>query len=99
GRGGDRNELDLELVELEFLLYGIDDPVADVDCKADRLRIVVQIGKRNRRVAVAYGDRARFLDVLQRPRQFLGSRLSRAERGSERQANHAQVFHWCPPRW
>ena len=41
-RGGDRIELDLELVELELLLYRVDDPVADVDREADRLLVLVE---------------------------------------------------------
>ena len=70
---------DLELVELELLLHGVDDFVTDVHRKPDRLLVVVQIGKWNRRVAIAKGDRAGFLDFPQRPRELFGAGL----RGTE----------------
>src|SRR6202011_6158980 len=84
GRRRHRIKLDLELVEIELLFHGVDDLVTDVNRKADRLLTVVQIGKRNRRVAVAKGDRAGFLDVLQRPRELFGADLPGRERGGER---------------
>src|SRR5215212_9852457 len=88
GRRGDGIELDLELVELELLLYRVDDLVTDVHRKTDRLLVIVEIGKRYRGVAMTEGDRAVFLDVLQRARELLGIRLPRTERGGKRQANH-----------
>ena len=44
---------------------------ADVDRKADRLLVVIEIGERNRQVAVTDRDGAGFLDVLQRAGELL----------------------------
>jgi hypothetical protein len=44
---------------------------ANVYRKADRLLAVVEIGERNRRVAVTDRDDAGFLDFLQRAGEFL----------------------------
>ncbi len=99
GRRGHRVELDLELVELELLLHGIDDLVADVHGVADGLLVVVEIGERDRGIAVAERDRAGVLDVLQRAGQLLGLSLARAERGGEREANEIFACHTSTPSW
>ncbi len=97
GRRRHRIELDLELVELELFLDGVDDAVTDVNRKADRLLVVVQIGKRNRRVAEADGDRAGLLDFFQRAFELFGVGLPDAESSGEREAHHTQVFHSGSP--
>ncbi len=97
GRRRHRIELDLELVELELLLHGIDDLVADVHRVADRLLVVVEIGERNRQIAIAERDRAGFLDILQRPRELLGIRLATEERHGERIAKNTCAIHRYSP--
>ena len=96
-RRGHRIELDLELVELELLLHGVDDLVANVHGEADRLLVVVEIGERNRGIAEAERDRAGLLDVLQCPGQVLGVGLAHAKRGCERKAQNLQSFHSSTP--
>src|SRR6266403_5890049 len=98
GRRRYRIEFDRELVELELVLHGIDDLVTYVDRKDDRLLVVIEIGKWNRRVAVADGDGAGFLDFFERPREFLGIGLPGTERGGERKTDHTQAFHSFSPR-
>ena len=87
GRRGHRIELDLELVELELLLHGVDDLVADVHREPDRLLVVVEIGERDRGVAEAERDRAGVLDLLQRAGQLLGAGLADDEARGERKAD------------
>jgi hypothetical protein len=99
GRRRHRIELDRELVELELRLHSADDRQADIDRKADRFLVVVQIGERDRRVAVADGDGAGFLDFLQRPRQLFGVGLRGAECGGDHEADHTQMFHSSLPAW
>src|SRR5882757_7867929 len=97
GRRRHRIELDLELVELELFLHGLDDLVADVHREADRLLVFVQIGKRDRGVAETERDRPGLLDVLQCPCQLLSPRPARAKRGGERKAQYSQLFHVSAP--
>ena len=86
GRRGHRIELDLELAELEFVLHGIDDLVANVHRKADRLLTIVEIGERDRGVAEAERDRTGLLDVLQCARQLFGTGLADAKCSRNRKA-------------
>ena len=97
GRRRHRIEFDRELVELELVLHGIDDFVTDIDRKADRLLVVVEIGKWNRRVAVTDGDGSGFLDFFERPRELLGIGLPGTDRGGERKTDHTQAFHSFSP--
>ncbi|HZC96701.1 MAG TPA: transporter substrate-binding domain-containing protein [Bradyrhizobium sp.] len=78
-------------------INAIDDLVADVHGVTDRLLVVVEVGEWNRGVTKAKRDSAGVLDVLQRPRQFFGVGLARAERGGERIADHIRGFHACTP--
>ncbi len=98
GRRRHRIEFDREFVELELVLHGIDDFVTDIDRKADRLLVVVEVGKWNRRVAVADDDGAGFLDFSERPRELLGIGLPGTDRGGERKTDHTQAFHWFSPQ-
>ena len=97
GRRGHRIELDLELVELELLLHGVDDLVADVHREADRLLVVVEIGERDRGIAEAERDGAGVLDVLQRAGQLLGAGLADDEGRGERKADVTEMFHFFSP--
>src|SRR5207245_897079 len=91
-------EFHRELVELELLLHGIDDPGTDVDRKADRLLVVIEIGERDRGVAVADVDGAGLLDLFQRAGELFGAGWSGREQSGERKADHTQAFHTCSPR-
>jgi hypothetical protein len=75
----------------------IDDFVADVHREADRLLAVIEVGKRDRGVAITKGDRTGFLDVFQGPGQFFGIRGARGKRGGQRQANDTHMFHSYSP--
>src|SRR5205823_2993696 len=98
GRRRHRIELDRELVELEFVLHGVDDSVTDVDRKSDRLLDVIEIRERDRRVAVADGDGAGFLDLFERPGELFGVGLP-ANASGEHEADHTWAFHTCSPCW
>ena len=97
GRRGHRVELDLELVELELLLHGVDDLVADVHREADGLLVVIEIGERDRGVAEAQRDGASVLDVLQRAGQLLGPGLADDEGRGERESDATEMFHFFVP--
>ncbi|GAA0006169.1 hypothetical protein BRDID11002_61730 [Bradyrhizobium diazoefficiens] len=96
-RRGHRIELDLELVELEFLLHGVDDLVADVHREPDRLLVVVQIGERDGGVAEAQRDGTGVLDVLQRAGQLLGPGLADDEGRGEREPDVTEMLHFFGP--
>src|ERR1700674_2140877 len=98
GRRRHRSEFNRELVELELFLHGVDDFVTDVHGKPDRLLVVVEIGKWNRRVAIAKGDRASFLDFSQRPRELFSAGLCGTNSCGGRKANHTQSLHSYSPR-
>ena len=97
GRRRHRIELDLELVELELLLHGIDDLAADVHGVADRLLVVIEIGEGDRRIAEAERDGAGILDVLQRSGEFLRHRRRSAQRAGQQTADNMTVFHVTSP--
>ena len=85
GRGGDGVELELKLVDFQLLLDRVDDAVAQIRGVADDLLIVVVIGTRHRRLAIAERDRAGVLDLLERAGQLLGAcRCTTQSRGSQR---------------
>ncbi len=96
-RRGDRIELHFELVELQLLLHRIDDAITDVHGEADRLLVVVEIGKRNRRIAIADGDGAGFLDVLQRSGELLRHGGACAQSAGQGNGHHFSdvwiIFH------
>src|SRR5882724_10116803 len=98
GRRSHRSEFNRKLVELELFLHGVDDFVTDVHGKPDRLLVVVEIGKWNRRIAIAKADRAGFLDLSQRPRELFGAGLCGTNSCGDRKAIHTQSLHWCSPR-
>ena len=77
----DRLQVDLEIGHLELGLHRVDDLHAEVHRVADRLLLVVEVGKRDRRFAVAERNRSRFLDLLERPGQLL--RLDGKRDGSD----------------
>ena len=71
GLGGDGNELDLEFGHLELGLDRIDDLQADIDAVADRTLFVVQVGERDRGIAMPDFHDAGVLDLLQCAGEFL----------------------------
>ncbi len=66
GGRGDGLQLDLEFAELEVRLHRVDDLVAEVHRIADDLLLVVIVGERKRRFAMADRDRAGILDFFER---------------------------------
>ena len=66
--------------------------------KTDRPLVVVQIGKRNRRVAEADRDDAGLLDFPERARELFGIRLRGTKSCGERKSHHTQAFHSYSPR-
>src|SRR5262249_29313765 len=86
-------EFDLELVKLELLLHGIHDAKADVDREAYRFLVIVEIGKRDGRVAIADDDGAALLDLLECPGELLCIGLRGTEGGGHHQAHHRQALH------
>src|SRR5712675_3741331 len=97
GRRRHRSEFNRELVELELFLHGVDDFVTDVHGKTDRLLVVVEIRKWNRRIAIAKADRAGFLDLSQRPRKLFGGGRCGTYSCDHRKANHTRSLHWYSP--
>ena len=64
---GDRRELDLEAREPQLLPHGLHHREHDLVRVADHLLLVVVVGERDRRLAVAEGDGPRRPDALERP--------------------------------
>jgi hypothetical protein len=65
---GHRCEGDLDLHAVELGRHVLDNLAADIDRVADRLLQPVQIRERQRAFAIADGDFAGVLDLLERPR-------------------------------
>ena len=87
--------LHLEGRQVELGLDGIDDLVADVDVVADRLLLVVEIGKRDGRFADAHGDAARLLHFLER----VGHDRRRDRATSDDCCDKAFGVHTLSPAW
>jgi hypothetical protein len=67
--------------------FRIDDLHAQIHRVTDRPLLVVEVAERNRRFAVAERDRPRFLDFLQRAREFL--RMDRQGKQGGRRREHS----------
>ncbi len=97
GGGGHRIELDLELVELELGLHGVDDLPAQIHGIAHDLLAVVVIGERHRGFAVAERDRPGVLDLLERARELLRERRNRAHARCDGQRKQHPAPHVSSP--
>ncbi|WLA52263.1 hypothetical protein QIH80_20515 [Bradyrhizobium elkanii] len=89
-RRGHREVVDGDVRYAELLLHGIDDLQADVERKADRPLIVVEIAEGNGSLLKAERDLLRFLDLLQRARRLLRRRGACGERESEEDGGQTQ---------
>src|SRR6185369_4926473 len=87
----------LDAGEFELLLDRAHDAHADVDRVADRLLLVVVVGERDRRVAMADGDGAGLLDLVEGA--FLGQRGRREKRAGERRGGGLHCAMHCRTSW